>query len=211
MAGALPRILATTAASVAIFAVSLAVLFMRSEKVFTRILTVHNNEFAKMEAHERTQFVYWSFRTSEINKMIRDLADQREALQARIDAVAAQEAQIQSERKENQRLRDEITRARKELSDYIIEVKAGEARRIREEVAIINNMEPATVVTLFNQKSDDDVVKVLGLMKADAVGPILELMLAQPAGSDPTATTPEKRVANILEKLKRLRVDAAPR
>ncbi|MBN1404014.1 MAG: hypothetical protein JW942_06055 [Opitutales bacterium] len=210
MAGTLPKALLTALLATVVFAISFAALFMRSERVFIQILARREapSPEALLSKAEQQEFVYWSFRTSEINKMIDDLKAQREQLLARQEAISAQEAQIQTERKENERLRDEILRVRKELSDYIIEVKAGEAVRLREEVAIVNNMAPANVVTLFNEKSDEDVVKLLAMMKPDVSAPILDLMMTQPQ-PDANGVSPEKRVTILLEKLKRLRMENA--
>jgi len=195
--------LATTAASVLIFAMTFALLFMRSQSVFKQLLTAKVSHVSLSDVEE-AQFVYWSFRTSEISKMIKDLAEEREALQTKAEKISIEQARVDSERTENERLRNEITRLRKELSDYIIEIKQGESARLREEAAILNSMAPENVVTVFNEKSDDAVVKILYTMKPDVIAPILELMMNQPQ-VDTTAPPPEKRVVMLLEKLKRLR------
>lgn len=204
----LVKSIAMSAATLAIFTVTFAALFMRSKNTFVEILTAAAavptvvSPSAKAAA-EHKQFVYWNFRTNEVNNMIKDLADERAALVEKQANFAAEEARITAERKENERIRDEIARSRKELSDYIIEVKSGDVARLKEEVTILSNMAPESIVSVFNEKSDTEVVKVLAQMKPDMVALILEAMMAQPAEAN--APTPQKRAATILEMMKRYR------
>lgn len=197
---------------VVVFLMTLAALFMRSRTVFGEILAQQRSKAvglspAELASAEHKQFVYWNFRTAEINKMIKDLAEEREAIKAREAELTSVEARVTSERKENERMRDEIERSKKELSGYIIQIKSGETARLKEEVTILNNMAPENVVTVFGEKSDDDVVKILAQMKPDMVAQILETMMAQPAAST-AEITPQKRAAKLLELLKRLRGEA---
>jgi septal ring factor EnvC (AmiA/AmiB activator) len=200
-----------SAAILVVFLMTLAALFMRSKTVFEQILNQPKPTGltpAQLASVEHKQFVYWNFRTAEINKMIKDLAEEREALKTREAELTNQEARVTSERRENERMRQDIERNRKELSDYIIQIKNGETARIKDEVAILNNMAPESIVTVFNEKTDAEAVKILAQMKADVVAQILETMMAQPPAT-PDAEPPQKRAARLLELLKRLRGEEA--
>ena len=206
MTNPLVKTLGMLGAIVVTFTVTFVGLFMSSRTKFVNILSVvpiKMSPTAKAEAVHK-QFVYWNFHTTEINKMIKDLADQRDVLQKKQAELASQEASLASERKENERLRDEITRSRKELSDYIVEIKAGENARLQEQVGILVNMNPDSIVAIFNEKNDTEAVKLMAQMKPDFVAQILEAMMAQPAKPD-VAVTPQKRAATLLDMLKRLR------
>jgi flagellar motility protein MotE (MotC chaperone) len=209
MSNPLVKSISMSAAIVFMFMLTFVALFMRSRTAFVHILSTipvaKDSPTAKAQEEHR-QFVYWNFRTTEINKMITDLAEQRAALQAREEQIGADEARITSERKENERIREEITRSRKELTDFIVEMRSGEAAHLREQVAIFNSMTPDGIVSVFNEKSDAEVVKILALMKPDIVAQILETMMAQPA--QPNAPTPQKRAATLLDMLKRVRQEA---
>jgi hypothetical protein len=210
MQSTLVRNIGVSVAVVVMFTVTYIGLFVFSKPVFVKIL-VHPRvalpTLSQKEILTRKQFVYWNFHTSEINRMILDLADQRAAFQKREEVVAAEEARIVSERKENERIRDEINRTRKELSGYIVEIKGQEVARLREQVAILSNMAPENIVAVFNEKPDTEVVKFLALMKPDMVAQILEAMMAQPA--EPNKPTPQKRAAMLMDLLKRLRQNEA--
>jgi flagellar motility protein MotE (MotC chaperone) len=206
MQNTLVKTMAVPAAVIVVFTLTFVALFMFSKKTFVQILARPSAPVrvpTPKEVIEHRQFVYWNFHTTEINKMILDLSTQRADLQKREDAVAADEARIVSERKENERIRDEIIRTRKELSEYIVEFKSDEASHLREQVSILSNMSPENIVAVFNEKSDQEVVKILALMKPDMVAQILEAMMAQtPEANKPT---PQKRAATLLDMLKRLR------
>jgi hypothetical protein len=209
MQNSLARSVSISTAVVLIFTLTFIMLFIRSKEVFAQILTQPVHMVATPSTKvlvERKQLIYWNFHTTEINKMILDLADQRAALQKREESVAADEARIISERKENERIRDEINRTRKELTGYIVEIKSDEIVHLREQVSILSNMAPENIVAVFNEKSDSEVVKILALMKPDMVAQILEAMMAQPA--EPNKPTPQKHAAALLDALKRLRQTA---
>ena len=197
------------AAIVAIFTMTLVALFMRSKSVFTTIMAQQPIRHvgltpAQLQSVEHRQFVYWNFRTTEVNKMIKDLAEEREALKTKEAELASQEARVTSERKENERMREEIDRSKKELSGYIVQIKTGETARLKDEVTILNNMAPENIVNVLGEKSDEEAVKILAQMKPDMVAQVLETMMGQPQ-TDATAVSPKKRAANLLEMLKRLR------
>jgi len=198
------------AAIVAVFAMTLVLLFLRSRDFIVASLPKPPApSVADVAATvQAAGYAYWNFHSSEVSRMIRDLADERNALRQKEADLAAEEARVKSERSENERLREDITRSRNELSEYIIQVKAGETQRLREEVGILNTMTPEAIVALLNEKSDRDVVKLLAQMKPDAVGQILESMMALPA--EPNKPTPQKRAATLLEMLRRYRPDPKP-
>lgn len=210
MSNPLVKSLGFTAAILAVYALTFGVLFTLNRDKFQAILAKPVKRGltpAQLASVEHRQFIYWNFRTTEINKMIKDLAEEREALKTHEADLASREARVTSEQKENERIRGEIERSKKELSDYIVQIKGGEVARIKEEVVILNNMAPESAVAIMGQKSDAEIVKILSQMKPDAVAQILEAMLAQPA-ADGSADGSKKRVATILELMKRLREEA---
>jgi len=203
MQGSLTKTLGTTAAMIAIFAVTFAALFVRSRGVFIQVLASVPHVQPVQKVDEDKQFYYWNFRTSEINKLITELATEREALVRRQEALAAQEALVASARQENERLRAEIARARDELTAYIVEIKAGEAAQLRSQVAVYGNMSAESIVGFFAVKRDEDVVKILALMKPDFVAQIFEAMRGQPTGPD--GRSADKRICDLMDLYTRIR------
>ncbi len=187
-----------------IYLTTIGALYMRSKGAI--IEAIGAGKGAAGVVDESSEFVYWSFKTNEVNKLIRELNEERLSLQKRSDELASEEARNSAERKELERLRQEIEVYRKELSGYLLEVKQTKLDRLKTEVAILGTMEPANIVTLFEEKNDDEVVELMSLMKPDAVAPIIERMMAA-GGSD--KEPPARRAARLLEKLQRLKVAQA--
>lgn len=187
-----------------VYLLTITTLFMRSKDAIAAAIgggAAHAQE-AAAAATKTPDFVYWSFKTNEVNKLIRELKADREALQKREDELAITEARQASERKELERLRQEIETYRKEISDYLVEVKQDELKNLKTEVNIISGLQPASVVALFKEKSDDEVVKLMTLMKPDAIVPIMEQMMADEGEAEKPSA---RRAARLLEKLQRLK------
>ncbi len=177
------------------FGVTLFALFLQNREAVTRIVA----EPTPAKAID-PDFVYWGFRSNEIDKLIEELWTQRESLQEREKQIALEEARMQDERNELERMREEIRTYRKELSDSLIEVEQRELTHLRNEVAIYSNMSPENIVTILRQKDDREIVKLLSLMKPDAVAKIIEEMIKSGEANKDSAG----RAARLLEQLKRL-------
>lgn len=185
-----------------VYLATLGTLFMRHRDLILAAIGGPAGGAAGSVPQQVDQFVYWSFKTNEINKLIRDLQEERESLRKRAEQLAVEEARQTSERKELERLRSEIENSRKELSSYLVEVKQDELKNLKTEVAIVNSLEAPSVVALFKEKSDDEVVKLMALMKPDAIAPIMERMMADEGENDEPSA---RRAARLLEKLQRLK------
>jgi septal ring factor EnvC (AmiA/AmiB activator) len=147
-------------------------------------------------------YFHWNFHSHEINKMIEDLRIERERLDEREEGIAAMEARIASERRELERIKRDIEQLREDLAQYMNEVTESELANLRTEVSVLNALEPPSVVAIFNERSDEDVVKILALMKPDAIAPIIDLMMRQDGrGGAPSAV----RVNRLLDQLQRLK------
>lgn len=147
-------------------------------------------------------YFHWNFHSHEINKMIEDLRIERQRLDEREEAIAASESRLEGEKQELERIRRDIELLRKDLSQYMMEVSASEMENLRTEVSVLNAMEPASVVAIFGERRDEDVVKILALMKPEAIAPIVELMMRQEGrGGAPSAA----RANRLLDQLQRLK------
>ena len=183
--------------SIVLYLVTMAALFtVKGPSVF------HPIEIKAEDIDVGEEYHYWSFRTYEIQNLIDSLRREREAVVERRAELDAREARIMAESEELQRLRREIEAYRKELSHFLVEVRDTELQNLRSEVAIYNNMEAASIVEIFTEKPDDEVVKLLALMKPDQVAPILDQMMAQAKADEPRA----ERVARLLRRLQRFRI-----
>jgi flagellar motility protein MotE (MotC chaperone) len=151
---------------------------------------------------EDPEYRMWNFHSHEINKLIEDLNMERTSLSKKEEDLSITESRVNAEIKELKRIKDEIQNYRKELSQYLIEVQGSELKNLKTEVSVLGNMDPSSVVAVFAEKTDEEIVKLLALMKPDAIAPIMETMMKEEGGgSVPSA----KRAARILEKLQRFK------
>lgn len=151
---------------------------------------------------EDLEYRMWNFHSHEINKLIEDLNLERASIKKKEEDLTLTESRVNSEIKELKRIKEEIQTYRKELSEYLIEVQGSELKNLKTEVSVLGGMEPSSVVAVFAEKTDEEIVKLLALMKPDAIAPIMEaMMLEEGGGSVPSA----KRASRILEKLQRFK------
>jgi flagellar motility protein MotE (MotC chaperone) len=159
---------------------------------------------------EEPGYVYWSFRTNEIYRLIDELRTARDVVRVKESELNEREARVKSTEQEMMRLRAEIESMRSELSKYLVEVESSELRNLRTEVSVLANLEPATVVTIFQEKTDDEVVKLMSMMKPDVIAPLMTQMIAIEKKADGTPSA--ERVARLLKRLERFKkVDAQTR
>ncbi|MBN2068697.1 MAG: hypothetical protein JW739_03585 [Opitutales bacterium] len=184
--------------AVVIYALTLAGLFVSGgSALFETKQPTH-----EYEAFDPTSEYYtWNFRTHEINKLIENLNMEREKVRQSEEEIALMSSRVNAEMKELTRVKTEIQQYREELSKYLIEVQDSELKNLKTEVAVYANMEPDSVVAIFDEKTDEEVVKLLALMKPDAIAPIIETMMNKEGGAVPSA----KRASRILLKLQRFK------
>lgn len=118
----------------------------------------------------------WNMWTPEIEKLAQELKSQRESLRDREQAVVQREARLASETAELMRTRKEIETQRAEISQLLTAVGIDELKNLKGLAQTYSSLTPKGAVAIFSEMDDTTVVKILSLMKADAVGPIFEEM-----------------------------------
>lgn len=143
----------------------------------------------------------WSFRSDVVDQLIAELKAERERLTAREKDLAATSARVQAERAELDGVRSGIEAMKLELEQTITEVKAGEAGNLRSLAKTYSALSPTATVAIFGELDDQTVVKILSLMRADKVAPILEAMTRSQVEGESLA----KRAAHLSDMLRLLR------
>lgn len=141
---------------------------------------------------------YWSFRTQGIDSLVDELEKAKLRLKLREDELGVMQGQVQMEMEELKKMRVNIEKMRAELSQYITEVKEGEAKNLKQLAATYADMPPDSVVEIFSQMDDGLIVKILTYMKPDVIGALFDVMSKQ--GNTPQESA--KRVAALTEKLR---------
>ncbi|MBA4137682.1 MAG: hypothetical protein C0518_10235 [Opitutus sp.] len=140
----------------------------------------------------------WDFWTIEIDNLASELKGEKERLRKLGEQLDLRAARLTSEREELDKVRAELERMRKEISDKVIEINVDEARNLKTLATTYGNLTPRAAVAIIRELDDITAVKILALMKPDAVSPIFEEM-SRTAAIDGTLA---KRVAILSEKLR---------
>jgi flagellar motility protein MotE (MotC chaperone) len=148
----------------------------------------------------------WDFWTIEIENLSNELKEERAHLLKRSDLLDQREARLASEEKELGKVRADVERLRKEIADKVIEVSVDEAKNLRALAQTYTNLSPKAVVAIFREMDDVTTVKILSLMKPDAIGPIFEEM-SRSNGEDGSQA---RRAAVLSEKLRLMKAARSP-
>jgi flagellar motility protein MotE (MotC chaperone) len=144
----------------------------------------------------------WDFYTAEVSSLMQELAQQRQAYDRKFRDLAAVEMRIETEKKELVRIREQIERMRRELDSETTELIDSERSNIRRLAKTYSAMKPAQAVAILAEMSDQNVVKLLGLMKTDTSARILGEMARTDDGSG--SATMAARAASLSNQLRLL-------
>ncbi len=140
----------------------------------------------------------WDFWTIEIDGLSSELKEERARLRQQAEALNQRTARLASEQQELAKVRRDIEAMRAEINRKVIEITTDEMKNLRSLAQTYSSLTPKGCVAILREMDDTTVVKILSLMKSDAVGPIFEEM-AKTAGPDgPLA----RRAAMLSDKLR---------
>lgn len=146
----------------------------------------------------------WDFWTIEIESLAAELSDELQKINERAALLDARESRIEAEAQQLDRAREDLESLRKKLDRELVQLQEGESKNLRSLAQTYSALEPKAAVAILSEMDDGTVVKILSLMKADALAAILGEMGA--AGrAEPEVV---KRAARLSEKLRLLRVEA---
>ncbi|MDD2763101.1 MAG: hypothetical protein PHE83_03885 [Opitutaceae bacterium] len=152
-------------------------------------------------AEARKPAAPWNFWTIEIENLASDLREERVQVKQQADEFTQREARFAAERRELDKMRADIDTMQREISAKVIEIQTNETKNLRTLAQTYSSLSPKAAVAVFREMDDTTVVKILFLMKADAVAPIFEEMSRTSATDAPLA----QRAAVLTEKLRIVR------
>ena len=140
----------------------------------------------------------WDFWTIEIDNLSNELKEERARLRQQADQLEQRETRVALEEKELGKVRAGIERMRREIAEKVVEISVDEAKNLRGLAQTYTNLSPKAVVAIIREMDDVTSVKILSLMKPDAVGPVFEEM-SRTSGPDGPLS---RRAAILSEKLR---------
>jgi flagellar motility protein MotE (MotC chaperone) len=116
----------------------------------------------------------WKFQNPELNQLLAELKGEREALRVRAAQLDELEARLGTERQEICVVTQTVARLRKELETTVIRVADEEAVNLKKLSKVYATMSPAGAARILKEMDDEQIVKILALMKEAESAPILE-------------------------------------
>ncbi len=137
----------------------------------------------------------WTFENPELDLLMGELREQREALAIRQKELSDLAARLRLERGELTQLTQAVQQAQSEFDQNVIRVRAEETGNLKRLAKTYAAMSPEGAAEIFKSLDDGTAVKVLTFMRDSEIAAVLEAMAKQ--------GVPEaKRVAAFSEKLR---------
>ncbi len=139
----------------------------------------------------------WSFKDAEVERLVKELREERKKLDAREADLEKTSAQINVEREELAKVQNDIQASRDQLSAAIVEMQETEAKNLKSLAATYSTMAAPSAVNILAEMDETLVVKIISLMKTDKVAAIFQEMGRRSPDSDMP-----KRAARLSDKLR---------
>jgi len=176
-------------------------LVLKSSSAIIASLAAQTGTAPAAELRPREARAPWDMWTPEIERLAQELKTQRDGLKEREQAVLQREARLEAEAAELARTRKDIESQRAEITQLLTVVGTDELKNIKSLAQTYSNLTPKAAVAIFSEMDDPTVVKILSMMKADAVGPIFEEMSKDKSEKNNQA----QRAASLSERLRLMR------
>lgn len=144
----------------------------------------------------------WTFHNPEMEQIMAELKNEREAVRLRASQLDDLQARLDAERQEICVVTQTVSRLRADLESTVTHVTQEEAVNLRKLSKVYATMSPEGASRILKEMDDDQIVKILGLMKESESAPIIEGL-----GTGSQAET--KRAATISNRLRLLLLDTA--
>jgi flagellar motility protein MotE (MotC chaperone) len=116
----------------------------------------------------------WTFQNPELNHLMGELKVERETLRSRATQLDELEARLSAERQEICLVTQTVFRLRKELDATVNRVTDEEAVNLKKLAKVYATMSPTGAARILKEMDDDQIVKILSLMKEAETAPLLE-------------------------------------
>ena len=116
----------------------------------------------------------WTFQNPEMSQLVAELKSEREALRVRASQLDELEARLHAERKEIYAVTQAVYLLRTDLDTVVTRVSEEEAVNVKKLGKVYSTMSPEGAARILKEMDDDQLVKILALMKGSESAPILE-------------------------------------
>jgi len=140
----------------------------------------------------------WKYRNPEIDQWIAQIKEERESLALRTEQLTEWEARLAAENRDIAAVTQTVNQVQADFDKRVLQFKEQEKDNLKKQVKVVADMSPGGAATMFNEMSDDEVTKLLYLMKPDVSAPILDAMSQQGEAHAVRAAALANRLKDVL-------------
>jgi flagellar motility protein MotE (MotC chaperone) len=140
----------------------------------------------------------WKYRNPEIDQWITQIKEEREAQAVKSAQLKEWEARLAVESKEISMVTQTVTKLQGDFDKRVLQFKEQEKDNLKKQIKVVADMTPDGAATMFNEMTDDEVAKILFMMKPDVSAPILDAMSRQGQAHASRAAILANRLKDVL-------------
>lgn len=157
---------------------------------------MHQAGAQKALKHSPNDDPSWLFRNPEFDQMLEEIRREKEAVALKRQELQDLQARLAAERQELLSITQAVHQLQVEFDRNVIRLSSQEVENAKRQVKVLTTMTPVAAAGLLAEMPDDDVVKLLMIMKPDEASPLLEAISATSGGT--------KRAATLTDKMRRV-------
>ncbi len=118
----------------------------------------------------------WRFKNPEFDQWIAELNMEKSDLATRTRQLQEWQTRLAAQQQEFATATQAVYQLQAAFDKNVVRIKAQEVQNLGKQAKIIAGMSPAGAAALINQMDDDDVVRLLSIMKPDDAGALLDAL-----------------------------------
>ena len=130
-------------------------------------------------AHRISNEPSWKFRNPEMDQWIAEIKSEKEALDIREQQLKELETRLNAERQEIATVTQTVYQLQSDFDQNVIRLRSQDTEHLKRQIKLISSMSPEVAATTLSEMSDDDIVRLLVIMKPADASVLLENMSKQ--------------------------------
>jgi flagellar motility protein MotE (MotC chaperone) len=126
--------------------------------------------------HSASDDPSWKFKNPEFDQWVAQMKDEKETLALREQHLSEWQSRLDAERQEISTVTQTVAQLQTDFDKNVIRFRAQETDNVKHQAKLIAAMSPAGAAAMLNEMADDDIVRILFIMKTDEASAILDTM-----------------------------------
>ena len=118
----------------------------------------------------------WRFRNPELEQWLEEIKNEKAALALREQQLRELQTRLDAERQEILTLTQTVHQLQTDFDKGVIRFREDESENLKRQTKIIKGMSPEGAAAMLNEMPDDEIVRLLFLLKPDETSQILDSM-----------------------------------